>query len=135
VLPVSVWCPDPGYRMISSGVAGGGIGPRDCVLNAQVAAAYNHTDPDVHIAELAAGVGLAGEGVGLLTGARVADAVQCDDKEVGVAATVGLHVPTWAACHLGRPMVSYCRSGGPAPSTLSSRFPCRCATQHTSTPS
>src|ERR1035438_10466790 len=35
-LPVALWCPGPGYRMISSGVAGGGIGPREWVLNAQV---------------------------------------------------------------------------------------------------
>ena len=101
VLPVLVWCPGSGYRMISSGVAGGGIGPRDWVLNAQVAAGYSRTDPDVHIAELAAGLGLTGEGVGLLTGARVTDAVQCDDEGVHVAATVGLHVPTLAAAPSG----------------------------------
>jgi adenosylcobinamide amidohydrolase len=96
-LPVALWCPGPGYRMISSGVAGGGIGPREWVLNAQVPASYSRTDPAAHIAELAAGLGLAGEGVGLLTAASVPDVVQCEDGGVWVAATVGLRVPTWAA--------------------------------------
>ena len=96
-LPVALWCPGPGYRMISSGVAGGGIGPRAWVLNAQVPAGYSRMDPAVHVAELAAGLGLAGEGVGLLTAARVTDVVQCEDEGVRVAATVGLRVPAWAA--------------------------------------
>jgi adenosylcobinamide amidohydrolase len=101
LLPVALWCPGPGWRMISSGVAGGGIGPREWVLNAQVPAAYSRMDPAVHVAELAAGLGLEGEGVGLLTAARVADVVQCEDDGVGVAATVGLRVPAWAAAPSG----------------------------------
>jgi adenosylcobinamide amidohydrolase len=100
-LPVALWCPGPGYRMISSGVAGGGIGPREWVLNAQVPASYSRTDPAVHIAELAAGLGLAGEGVGLLTAASVPGVVQREDDGVWVAATVGLRVPTWAAAPAG----------------------------------
>lgn len=101
LLPVALWCPGPGWRMISSGVAGGGIGLREWVLNAQVPATYSRMDPSVHVAELAAGLGLAGEGVGLLTAARVTDAVQCDDEGVRVVATVGLRVPTWAAAPSG----------------------------------
>jgi len=101
LLPVALWCPGPGYRMISSGVAGGGIGPREWVLNAQVPASYSRTDPAVHIAELAAGLGLAGEGAGMLTAASVADAVQRDDGGVHAAVTVGLRVPTWAAAPAG----------------------------------
>ncbi|MGD0928294.1 MAG: adenosylcobinamide amidohydrolase [Streptosporangiaceae bacterium] len=97
VLPVALWCPGPGYRMISSGVAGGGIGPREWVLNAQVPASYSRVDPAVHIAELAAGLGLEGEGIGLLTAASVIDAVQSEDGGVRAAATVGLRVPAWAA--------------------------------------
>ena len=100
-LPVAVWCPGPGYRMISSGVTGGGIGPRQWVLNAQVPASYSRMDPAGHIAELAAGLGLAGEGVGLLTAASVADVVQCEDEGVHAAATVGLRVPAWAAAPAG----------------------------------
>jgi adenosylcobinamide amidohydrolase len=100
-LPVALWCLGPGYRMISSGVAGGGIGPREWVLNAQVPAGYSRIDPAVHIAELAVGLGLTGDGVGLLTAARVRDAVQCEDDGVHAAATVGLRVPTWAAAPPG----------------------------------
>jgi adenosylcobinamide amidohydrolase len=96
-LPVAVWCPGPGWRMISSGVVGGGIGPREWVLNAQVAASYSRLDPAVHVAELAGGLGLGGEGVGLLTAASVADMVQCEDDGVHAVATVGLRVPAWAA--------------------------------------
>lgn len=100
-LPVALWCPGPGYRMISSGVAGGGIGPRGWVLNAQVPASYSRMDPAVHVAELAAGLGLVGEGVGLLTAASVSDVVQREDNGIRVAATVGMHVPTWAAAPTG----------------------------------
>jgi adenosylcobinamide amidohydrolase len=101
LLPMALWCPGPGYRMISSGLTGGGIGPREWVLNAQVPAGYSRMDPAVHIAELAAGLGLKGEGVGLLTAARVTDVVPCEDEGVRVAATVGLRVPTWAAVPSG----------------------------------
>jgi adenosylcobinamide amidohydrolase len=101
LLPVALWCPGPGYRMISSGVAGGGIGPREWVLNAQVPASYRRMDPAAHLAELAAGLGLAGDGVGLLTAASVAGVVQREDDGVRVAATVGLRVPTWAAAPAG----------------------------------
>jgi adenosylcobinamide amidohydrolase len=60
------------------------------VLNAQVPASYRRTDPVAHIAELLAGLGLAGEGVGLLTAASVPGVAQREDEGVWVAATVGL---------------------------------------------
>ena len=101
LLPVAVWCPGPGHRMISSGVAGGGLGPREWVLNAQVPASYRRTDPAVHVTELAAGLGLGGVGVGLLTAASVADLVRREDEGVHVAATVGLRIPVWAAAPPG----------------------------------
>lgn len=100
-LPVAVWRAGPGYRMIASGVVGGGLGERAWVLNAQVPGGYERMDPDVHIAELAAGLGLAGAGVGLLTAASVADVIERADEGVSVAATVGLRVPTWAAAPAG----------------------------------
>ena len=100
-LPVAVWRAGPGYRMIASGVVGGGIGEREWVLNAQVPAEYDRVDPAAHIAELAAGLGLAGPGVGLLTAASVTDVVERGDEGVLVAATVGLRVPTWAAAPAG----------------------------------
>jgi adenosylcobinamide amidohydrolase len=101
LLPVAAWRAGPGYLMIASGVAGGGIGPRHWVLNAQVAPGYSRTDPAVHIAELAADLGLAGAGVGLLTAASVTDLVEREEDGVCVAATVGLRVPTWAAAPSG----------------------------------
>jgi adenosylcobinamide amidohydrolase len=78
-------------------VVGGGIGVREWVLNAQVAPAYGRMDPAAHVAEIAAGLGLTGTGVGLLTAASVTDVVEREDEGVRVAATVGLRVPTWAA--------------------------------------
>ena len=101
-LPVAVWRAGPGYRMIASGVVGGGLGERAWALNAQVPGGYDRTDPGVHIAELAAGLGLAAEGVGLLTAASVTDVAEREDEGVRVAATVGLRVPTWAAAPSGR---------------------------------
>jgi adenosylcobinamide amidohydrolase len=100
-LPVAVWRAGPGCRMIASGVVGGGLGERAWVLNAQVAPAYSRMDPAAHVAELAAALGLAGPGVGLLTAASVTDVVERADAGVRVAATVGLRVPTWAAAPPG----------------------------------
>ena len=102
-LPMALWHPGPGYRMISSGVLGGGLGPRDWVLNAQVPSGYARTDPAAHLAELARGLGLSGPGVGLLTAAQVTGLVQREDQGVQAAATVGLRVPTWAAARAGGP--------------------------------
>ena len=102
-LPMALWRPGPGYRMISTGVLGGGLGPREWVLNAQVPAAYARTDPAEHLRELARGLGLTGPGIGLLTAAQVTDLVQRQDEGVHAAATVGLRVPTWAAAPPGRP--------------------------------
>jgi adenosylcobinamide amidohydrolase len=89
--------------MMSSGVLGGGIGAREWVLNAQVPGMYDRTDPQAHLAELAAGLGLDGPGVGLLTAARVTGIVERGDEGVHAAATVGLRVPTWAAAPDGAP--------------------------------
>jgi adenosylcobinamide amidohydrolase len=100
-LPMALWRPGPGYRMISTGVLGGGLGLREWVLNAQVPSAYTRTDPVAHLRELAAGLGLTGPGVGLLTAARVTGLVQREDDGVHAAATVGLRVPTWAAAPPG----------------------------------
>jgi adenosylcobinamide amidohydrolase len=102
-LPMALWHPGPGYVMISSGVLGGGLGPREWVLNAQVPNHYARTDPSAHLRELARALGLSGPGVGLLTAARVTDVVQHEDEGVHAAATVGLRVPTWAAAPAGGP--------------------------------
>ncbi|WP_245667840.1 adenosylcobinamide amidohydrolase [Actinomadura macra] len=100
-LASTVWRAGGGRRMISSAILGGGIGPANWVLNAQVAGTYSRTDPVTHLAELAAAQGLDGPGVGLLTAAPVERTVRRDDGGVRVAATVGLRVPTWAASPTG----------------------------------
>jgi adenosylcobinamide amidohydrolase len=100
-LPAACWQPGPGYRMISSGVLGGGIGPREWVLNVQVPSDYTRTDPVTHLEELAARFGLAGPGVGLLTAARVSSLVTRTDEGVEAVVTTGLRMPTWAAAPAG----------------------------------
>ncbi|MGH9004994.1 MAG: adenosylcobinamide amidohydrolase, partial [Acidimicrobiia bacterium] len=54
-------------RVVSSAPWGGGLGLRRFVLNAQVPPGYARRDPDVHLAAIATGLGLAGPGVGMLT--------------------------------------------------------------------
>jgi adenosylcobinamide amidohydrolase len=96
-VPLLVW-PLPGPHLaISSGPLGGGIGVRGWVVNATVPMSYDRSDPDVHLAGLADGVGLRGPGIGLLTGVDVGDAAAAADGGVEVWATVGLGMPTWAA--------------------------------------
>jgi len=96
-LAMLLWHAGPGYRMISSGMTGGGLGSREWALNAQVPGRYNRMDPVAHLAELSAGLGLAGPGVGLLTAAAVTEYVWRVDAGAQATATVGLRVPTWAA--------------------------------------
>jgi Uncharacterized conserved protein len=95
--PLHVWRFDHSLRAICSGPYGGGIGERSWVINATVPRDYARLDPDAHIAELAAGLGLTGPGAGMLTAVDVGDAVTATDGGVGVMATVGLGYPTLAA--------------------------------------
>ncbi|WP_433501591.1 adenosylcobinamide amidohydrolase [Sphaerimonospora sp. CA-214678] len=92
-----LWRFGPGWRMISSAVLGGGIGPREWVLNAQVDKDYARTDPVEHLIEMGPG----GPGVGMLTAAMVEHHTRAADGGVEVVATVGLGVPTWAAAPPG----------------------------------
>src|SRR5215813_3617236 len=90
---------------ISSGPLGGGIGERSWALNATVPMDYRRTDPDVHLAEIAANLGLDGPGTGMMTGVDVRECLIRRDDGVDVAATVGLGAPAWAAApdgHLRR---------------------------------
>ncbi|WP_107491243.1 adenosylcobinamide amidohydrolase [Thermobifida fusca] len=96
-LAAVLWQCGPGWRMAASSVLGGGLGPRDYVINAQVDGDYRRTDPDNHLEELATHFGMTGTGVGLLTAANVSEACFADDHGVEVLATVGLGRPTWAA--------------------------------------
>jgi adenosylcobinamide amidohydrolase len=117
-LPMACWRPGPGYRMIASSVLGGGIGPRDWVLNAQVRGGYARMDPAAHLAGLAESLGLTGAGAGMLTAAQVTDLVQRSADDVDVTVTTGLRVPTWAAAPAGaedpelKPMIDPARLPG-----------------------
>ena len=66
-LAAVLWQCGPGWRMAASSVLGGGLGPRDYVINAQVDGDYRRTDPDNHLEELATHFGMTGTGVGLCT--------------------------------------------------------------------
>src|SRR5512147_2526980 len=75
---------------ISSAALGGGLRTPAWVINATVPMSYDRDDPDVHLRELADSLGLAGDGVGLLTGVDVTEVVAVDEDGVRVWATVGL---------------------------------------------
>jgi len=100
--PVLVWAPGPGWRMVSTAVVGGGIGPRAWWLNAKVSMDYHHPDPAAHVRQIAASVGAGpgaggGAGVGMLTAADVTRWMCAEDGGVSAVATVGLGLPVWAA--------------------------------------
>ncbi|WP_406458793.1 adenosylcobinamide amidohydrolase [Streptomyces sp. NBC_00876] len=92
-----VWRLGPGWRVCSSAVLGGGIGPREWILNAQVPGGYPRTDPDRHLAEIAAAEKLAGPGAGLMTAADVTAYTLAADEGVTATVTCGLGVRGWAA--------------------------------------
>ncbi|MFD7540243.1 adenosylcobinamide amidohydrolase [Streptomyces sp. NPDC059819] len=92
-----IWSPGPGWRMASSAVLGGGIGERAWVLNAQVSHGYRRTDPDRHLASLAAQVGAQGLGVGVMTAADVSHHALTHDGGVSTLVTAGVTVRGWAA--------------------------------------
>ena len=77
---------------------GGGVGDRLWIVNAEVHLDYHHADPAAHLGTIGDDLGLTrGQGVGLLTAARVLDVVVAEDGGAGCAATVGVTSPTWAA--------------------------------------
>nr|WP_229759242.1 adenosylcobinamide amidohydrolase [Peterkaempfera bronchialis] len=92
-----VWRAGPGWRMISSAVLGGGLGPRGWVVNAQVRPGYDRMDPQRHLADLARSAGLAGPGVGLMTAAPVDACTRAHDQGVSALVTTGIGVACWAA--------------------------------------
>ncbi|GID26186.1 adenosylcobinamide amidohydrolase [Paractinoplanes brasiliensis] len=96
-VPLLLWRLPTPVRAISSAVLGGGIGPCEWLINVSVPMSYNHDDPADHLTAMAAGLGLHGPGVGLLTGVDVADVVTASDGGVRLWATVGLGAPIQAA--------------------------------------
>jgi adenosylcobinamide amidohydrolase len=96
-IPVLVWRLAEPELVISSGPLGGGIGLRGWAVNATVPMDYARTDPDVHLAQIAADLGLRGDGVGLMTGVDVRGHRRLHDCGVDAVVTVGLGAPAWAA--------------------------------------
>lgn len=96
-IPVLVWRFAEPRLCISSGPLGGGVGSRDWLVNATVALDYDRLDPDRHLTEIGAALGLHGAGCGLLTAVDVTDHHVAADDGVHTTATVGLSSPAWAA--------------------------------------
>jgi adenosylcobinamide amidohydrolase len=92
-----VWRLPPGWRAISTALTGGGIGPVRWIIDAEVSDGYARLDPDRHVAEISAALGLEGPGVGMLTAAPVRDWTRGEDGGVVVDGTIGVTRPTWAA--------------------------------------
>ena len=96
-VPLLVWRLAEPALAVSSAVLGGGLGTCGWVLNATVPMSYDRDDPAEHLRSIAAGLGLPGRGVGLLTGVDVAHVVPAGDEGVRLWATVGLGAPIQAA--------------------------------------
>jgi len=96
-LDVLVWRLRHTMLVASTALVGGGVGPRDWAMNAEVTDDYSRTDVDAHVAEMARALGLDGVGVGMLTAASVRRHECSNDEGVDVDVTVGLSHPTWAA--------------------------------------
>ena len=92
-----VWRLAVPMRAISSSIIGGGIGPVSWVINMTVDADYARLDPNVHLDEVAVGLGLVGRGVGLMTAVNVASWTTAICEDAVATATVGVRRPVWAA--------------------------------------
>lgn len=97
MLPTLVWRFDGPMTVASTAAAGGGLGPRQWIINAQVPSDYARRDLTRHLDELAGIFDLVGPGVGMLTASDVTGVRHAEDGGSSVAATVGLALPTWAA--------------------------------------
>ncbi len=95
--PVLEWRFTNRPMALSSAAVGGGWRRLDWALNVGVDLAYNRTDLDGHGREVAAALGLTGDGTVLFTAADVTRCTKADDGGVHVDATVGITSPTWAA--------------------------------------
>lgn len=95
--PVLVWRYDQPRLVLSSASVGGGLGVRNWVVNIEVDADYQRTDLAEHVRSISQELDLVGDGVGLLTAARVAQYGRAQEGGVIACATVGLSMPTFAA--------------------------------------
>ncbi|GAA2604278.1 adenosylcobinamide amidohydrolase [Paractinoplanes durhamensis] len=95
-IPLLVWRLPAPAMAISSATLGGGVGECHWLINATVPMSYDRDDPATHLAEIAAGLGLTGRGVGLMTGVDVTDVIETGDDGIRLWATVGLGAPIQA---------------------------------------
>lgn len=96
-----VWRASGPLTVLSSAAVGGGLTSPAWVLNVGVEKGYARTDLAAHVAELAAALGLGGEGCALLTAADVTQVRRAGSGGVEAWATVGVTKPTWAVRHAG----------------------------------
>lgn len=96
--PALLWRAGEPMRALSTAVFGGGLGVRHWVINAEVTLDYQCEDPARHASAIADDLDVpSGEGIVLLTAARVLDVATAADEGATCAATVGVSLPTWAA--------------------------------------
>ncbi|AXH98074.1 hypothetical protein DV701_11620 [Ornithinimicrobium avium] len=93
---VLVWRPPTPPTALSSAAVGGGLTRPAWVVNVGVDKGFARTDLAAYVAELAASLGLEGEGCALLTAADVAQVQASRSGGVLAWATVGVTRPTWA---------------------------------------
>lgn len=94
---VLVWQWPRSMTALSSASVGGGLRHPDWLVNIGVPLHYDRTDLADHTTQIAAGLDLTGNGVGLFTAADVSQVRRNTCNGVAVDATVGITKPTWAA--------------------------------------
>lgn len=94
---VLVWSLPVTMLAASTATYGGGLGPRDWIINAQVPSDYARTDVHDHALEMSHALGLQGPGIAFFTAANVRRRQQAHEDGIDAEATVGLSHPTWAA--------------------------------------
>ncbi|MCY3662188.1 MAG: adenosylcobinamide amidohydrolase [bacterium] len=92
-----IWRWPLAVEALSSAAVGGGRSRLGWVVNVGVDSDYGRTDLADHAAEVASGLGLAGQGVALFTAAAVDRCTRSVADGVTVHATVGVSHPTWAS--------------------------------------
>lgn len=95
--PCLVWNPSAAMRGISSSIVGGGIGRVSWMLNMTVDEDYGRHDPDGHLLDVAARLGLDGPGVAMMTAVAVSTYRTATVDGATAWATVGVRRPVWAA--------------------------------------
>lgn len=94
---VLVWQWSRAVTALSSAAVGGGLRHPNWLVNIGVPRAFDRTDLSDYATDVAAELGLVGDGVGLLTAADITKVRRSVCDGVAVDVTVGISKPTWAA--------------------------------------